>query len=41
MPADSASGTEGEASKDTDDGDNGEELDQGERIRRTVFVLVE
>ena len=34
-------GTEGKACEDADNGDNGEELDQGERAKGTIFILVE
>ena len=41
MTANGSCGTEGKASENADDGDDGKELDEGERIRGTVFVLVE
>ena len=39
MTANSARGTESEACKDTDNGDDGEEFDEGERRRRTARML--
>jgi len=34
-------GTEGQTCEDADDGDDSKELDQGERVMGTIFVLVE
>ena len=36
MPANGTRGTESEACQDADDGDNGEELDEGERRRKAA-----
>ena len=33
--------TESEACENSDDGNDGKELNQGERVIRTIFVLVE
>ena len=41
VTANGSGGSEGKACEDADNGDNGEELDQGERVIGTIFVLVE
>ena len=41
MTANGSGGTEGKARENADDGDDSQELDQGERFVGTIFVLVE
>ena len=41
MTANGTRSTEGKACQDADNGDDGKELNQGERVIRTIFVLVE
>jgi len=41
VTANSTRGTERKASENADDGDDSQELDQGERVVGTIFVLVE
>ena len=41
MSANGTRSTEGKACEDADNGNDGKELNQGERVIRTIFVLVE
>ena len=41
MTANRARSTEGKTCEDADDGDDGEKFNEGERVKGTIFVLVE
>jgi len=41
MSANGTRSTEGKSCEDADNGNDGKELNQGERVIRTIFVLVE